>query len=118
VRLSYTGPINRPNTSVRQKQRTEEVIQHIVSGDIIVPPFPSPNGEDMPLSVRTDVVDPDAVPEVLYKGEASPGTAVSSAAWRIQKISFQADGDVEILFADGDTSFDNVWDNRASLSYS
>lgn len=52
-----------------------------------------------------------------YLGEAAPGTATSAAAWRIKELTFTGD-DVTILYADGNSSFDNVWDDRASLSYS
>lgn len=63
--------------------------------------------------------DQDADPPTLaYLGHAWPGTATSAAAWRIQKMVFGADGDVTTTWADGNTAFDNVWDNRASLSYS
>lgn len=52
-----------------------------------------------------------------YRGEALPGSATSAAVWRIQLITITGD-DVAITWADGNASFDNVWDNRASLSYS
>ncbi len=52
-----------------------------------------------------------------YVGEASIGTATSSAAWRIKKITYTGSS-LSITWADGDDNFDNVWDNRASLSYS
>lgn len=69
-------------------------------------------------TVRIDQVDPDATPEIIYRGAALPGTLDSSAAWRIERITIQADGDTDILFADGDDLFNNIWTNRASLSYS
>lgn len=53
-----------------------------------------------------------------YVGEALPGTATSAAGWRIKKMVFGADGDVMTTFADGDAAFDNIWDDRASLTYS
>jgi hypothetical protein len=67
---------------------------------------------------RIDQVDPDATPEIIYRGRALPGTLESVAAWRIERITIAADGDVETLFADGDDLFNNIWTNRASLSYS
>ncbi len=53
-----------------------------------------------------------------YLGEATAGTGAGTASWRIQKLVFGVDGAVTTTFADGNTSFDNVWTNRASLSYS
>lgn len=61
----------------------------------------------------------DQVSDVLaYLGDASVGSATSGSVWRIQKLVFTTAGSVTITFADGNTNFDNVWDNRASLSYS
>lgn len=53
---------------------------------------------------------------VTYIGEATPGTADSSALWRIKKITTTGE-DIDIMFADGNANFDNVWDDRASLTY-
>lgn len=62
--------------------------------------------------------DQDADPPTLaYLGHAYPGTAGSVAQWRIQKLVFGGDGDVTITWADGNANFDNIWDDRASLSY-
>ena len=33
-------------------------------------------------------------------------------------MTMQSDGDTEVLYADGDDLFNNIWDNRLSLSYS
>lgn len=68
--------------------------------------------QSVPLAVRVD----EASATVTYVGQAKPGTATSSALWRIKKID-STSGTI-ITFADGDDSFNNVWDNRASLSYS
>lgn len=72
----------------------------------------------MALATRTDTIDPDVIPEVTYRGDALPGTVTSAALWRVQRITIQADRDTVIVFADGDDDFDNIWDNRLSLSYS
>ena len=52
----------------------------------------------------------------FYLGKATPGTATSSASWQIMKLDESA-GTVT-TWADGNTDFDNVWDNRQALSYS
>lgn len=55
----------------------------------------------------------------VYIGKAIPATATSSALWQIKKLSYDANGNLSsIKLADGDTNFDNIWDNRSSLSYS
>lgn len=52
-----------------------------------------------------------------YQGWAATGTLTSQALWRIRRI-VTTGADVSIKWADGNASFDNEWDNRASLSYS
>jgi len=67
-------------------------------------------------------VDEENGGDVLYVGDALPGTITSSATWRIKRITFTVDGsgntDSVTEWADGNSNRDNVWDNRASLSYS
>lgn len=52
-----------------------------------------------------------------YIGKAAPGTAGSGSGWQIKRIDTGALA-ADILFADGDTNFDNVWSARTGLSYS
>lgn len=54
---------------------------------------------------------------IKYIGKGQPGSATSAAAWQIQRMTKSATGLV-IEFADGNDDFDNVWNNRESLSYS
>lgn len=55
----------------------------------------------------------------IYMGNAAPGTPTSSALWKIVKLSYDGNNNVtSILYAGGSPSFNQVWDNRASLSYS
>lgn len=56
-------------------------------------------------------------PTTAYFGQALPGIATSAAAWRIIRYTFAGD-DFSGQYADGDALFNNVWDDRASLSYS
>ncbi len=59
----------------------------------------------------------DFVSDVLfYLGEADPGTLESAASWRIKKID--TTDDIVITWADGNNNYDNIWDNRLSLTYS
>lgn len=63
--------------------------------------------------------DQDADPPTVgYLGKAYPGAAESAASWQVQKLVYGIDGDVTVTWADGNASFDNIWDDRASLSYS
>jgi hypothetical protein len=67
-----------------------------------------------PVALRFD----NATDPIAYKGEANAGTATSAATWRISRITTAGDGSVTIEWADGNTNFDNIWNNRTSLSYS
>ncbi len=71
---------------------------------------------DVSLALQLD--DTGGVPQILYKGEATAGEATSASTWRIQRITIQTDGDVAIVWADGNVDFDNVFDDRLGLAYS
>lgn len=58
----------------------------------------------------------EASDTVTYYGEALPGTADSAANWRIYKQTITG-AVTDTKWADGDSNFDNIWDDRASLSY-
>lgn len=64
------------------------------------------------FAVRTE----QATSTVLYVGRATAGTASASALWQVMKIDTTSG--VVVTWADGNGDFDNIWDNRASLSYS
>lgn len=53
---------------------------------------------------------------IFYAGQAIPGSLPSSPVWQIQKITLGASS-VDIVFADSNNNFDNIWDDRLSLSY-
>lgn len=53
-----------------------------------------------------------------YVGLALPGSGSDEAKWQIKKLTYSGTAVVSSLFAGGNTNFTNIWDNRASLSYS
>ena len=58
--------------------------------------------------------------DLIFRAEAAPGTATSAALWRIRRLDIDnaSKGDVATTWADGNDNFDNVWDDRAILTYS
>ena len=48
-----------------------------------------------------------------YLGEASPGSLSSVGRWRISRVTNSSGS---IAYASG-ARFDQIWDNRASISY-
>ena len=55
----------------------------------------------------------------VYIGYTSPGMVTSAAAWQIRRITYDASNNVTAVeFAGGGNDYNQVWDNRAALSYS
>lgn len=66
-----------------------------------------------PFATRVDEVSS----ALTYVGWATPGTLDAASTWRIMRMSVT--GTVTAIeWADGDENFNNVWSDRASLSYS
>jgi hypothetical protein len=55
---------------------------------------------------------------ILYRGEAKAGTAKSAASWRISRFTYSGSDITDVQFADGESTYDKIWDNRASYTYS
>lgn len=71
----------------------------------------------LPQQTYTKLID--TVSDLLwYYGEAVPDSITSLAVWRIQQITFDNVGNVESVFFAGSGNFNQVWDNRATLTYS
>ena len=66
----------------------------------------------------TTRIDPDANGNPVYIGQAAVGTATSAASWRIRKCVFDGNNNMIAVLWPGDALYDNVWDNRALLTYS
>lgn len=55
----------------------------------------------------------------IYLGIAAPGTTTSDANWQIRKLTFDGNNNItSIQYANGSSEFDQIYDDRASLSYS
>lgn len=65
-----------------------------------------------PMVVLVD----ETIPTSIYIGEALPGSTTAQAVWRIRKV-LTVGAQKGIVFADGNADYDNVWDNRQSLTY-
>lgn len=67
---------------------------------------------DTQYAVKLDQFDANT----LYIGLAPIATLGSDPGWQIRR--FLTTGSVsDLTWADGDQQFDNVWDNRTSLTY-
>jgi hypothetical protein len=63
---------------------------------------------------QTSIID--EVGNDIYIGKAEIGASTAAAVWQV--TLFEKNGSVsQLKWADGDSNFDNVWDNRLSLTY-
>jgi hypothetical protein len=65
------------------------------------------------LTTRSDY--DSSFSEYLYTGSATRGSATSASVWKISRFNFT---DGSIAYADGNENFDNIYDDRESLTYS
>ena len=61
-------------------------------------------------------IDDVSTPNVMYVGKAAVSSITSAAVWQIQKVD-STSGTV-ITWANGNSLFTEIWDNRVSLPYS
>ena len=66
------------------------------------------------ISNLTILIDDTTIP-LTYIGKAAPGTLTSAASWQISKLN--ATTGTVMTWADGNCQFDNIYDNRAGLTY-
>ena len=65
------------------------------------------------------LMDYDGSGNLLYVGIAHPRESAADAVWQIRKLSYDVSGNLtSILYANGYKRFDQIWDDRAALSYS
>lgn len=62
-------------------------------------------------------IDEKTTAKTVYIGKAEIGALPSSAVWQIKRISDVTTTTIT-TWADGNDEFDNVWDDRAILTYS
>ena len=65
----------------------------------------------------TKLIDDVSTISVTYIGEAVPGTTQSATSWRIRKILFDANGNVDSVMFAGSGDFGYSWVNRIAISY-
>lgn len=105
-------------TKIRKIQEIGNVtITNPIPGDVLT--WNGASWENSQMSGSTDYKQfVDVVSDtVTYLGYAVAGSSEASAVWKIKKITTTGD-DLAITHADGDTNFDNIWNDRLTLSYS
>jgi len=84
-----------------------------VSTSIITAGGSGSGGSSATYQTHLDDTDPDD----MYWGESEVGTLDSAAGWKIKRIQISGQT-ITQTWADGNQNYDNIWDNRLSLSYS
>lgn len=95
-------------------------MQQLPTGDTVAGATGGTPSEEVIVAYDAEEVDFDDVNDYIYKGwtAESTGSNVASAIWRIQRIEFVGvDGDVKKRWADADSTYVHVWNNRASFTY-
>jgi len=85
--------------------------------DVVVTNFPSTQNVAITSTPQYSLIYDEVSSSTAYLGKATVGASQGSGVWAIQKLAFVGNS-VTVTWADGNSSFDNVWTNRASLSYS
>ena len=97
------------NSTTCQLVANETTELHIVPGVVVL-------NQDALRPLRTEVTG-TAPNTTTYAGYALPGADPALPVWRIARIVETATTMI-MTWADGNENMDNVWDNRAALSYS
>lgn len=53
----------------------------------------------------------------VYIGLAAPGSLTSEAKWQVRKLTYDGTNPTVIKYANGSSSFNQIYDDRASLTY-
>lgn len=64
------------------------------------------------------LIDDVTTTGMTYVGKAAIGSATSTASWQIKRLDESGTPTTLVIkWCDGDANFNNIWDNRASLTY-
>lgn len=68
---------------------------------------------------KRQAFDYDANNNLIYIGKATVGTAESAALWQIKKLTYDANYNLtDIAYANGLETYESIWNDRVSYSYS
>jgi YD repeat-containing protein len=70
------------------------------------------------LGHDTERFDYDGSGNLIYVGVAHPGELAPDAVWQIRKFAYDGSGNLlSVFYANASKKFDQIWDNRAALTY-
>ena len=66
-------------------------------------------------TTKIQAFDYDGSGNLIYQGQATPGSSKSAAVWKISKLIYNGSNQlIDVLLADGDILENNIWNNRAT----
>lgn len=72
---------------------------------------------DQVINARQEI-DYDSTANANYVGIAAPGATTAQAAWAIRKITFDSQSrTIRVEFAGKTLEYNQVWDDRLTLTY-
>ena len=71
---------------------------------------------NVPYAKRVDFIGDT----LIYRAEAVVGSLENAAAWRIRRLTIDvnSDDDIKEEWANGNATFDKIWNDRLTLDYS
>ncbi len=77
------------------------------------------NSDGSIVAGKSELITKIASPStgVYYVGKAAPGSSAASAVWQIKKLDTTSIA-LDKTYADGVTTFTNIWNDRAGYAYS
>ena len=106
AQLVHSGTANSAETIRRTGQANGAANSHITGGTV------SAQSSDY-----ITYMDETTTANTTYVGKAETGSSGTASVWQIKKIDETGVGTTLITFAGTTTSFNQVWNNRASLGY-
>jgi hypothetical protein len=108
-----------PNTKNSEQSVLNQAFNETYKAIVILQGEIDGSGSSLLAPVSSQValrLDDTTTANATYVGIAPIGTAAGTALWQIKKID-ETSGMI-ITWADANSNFDNIWNNRASLTYS
>ena len=66
---------------------------------------------------RRQIFDYSGGSAIVYIGKAHADSLTSEAKWQIQKLTYSGDNVTNIDFAEGNSGYVHIWDNRSTFDY-
>lgn len=85
-----------------------------ITQNVSNPQFPT--GALIKNDLDTWIIKDTSVTGTIYYGYATIGSNTSDSVWKIRR-DVTSGGVTVVEYADGDANFDNIWNDRTSLSY-